>query len=368
MPRRPAQVILCGPFPEGGAIGGYARCNSLIAGSFLDDEFGIAKLALTVPGNGGPAKRMAEDMKRAVSVLLREKAPVLHLTAQYTTGTPREYAIFKMAKAHKRKFLLDIRAGWFIDIYNDPKAPVRRWMLSEMIRGADAITVEGRRYIPWLKEHFGRDATYFSNFVLDREREQRPTAPLVQPAPGQPVELVYAGRLAELKGIEEAVDACGILLQRGVAVRLNLAGNGDKAFTEPLQRQIDRLPAGTVVLHGTLSHSGVLELFSRSHMLVFPTRWVGEGHANVVNEAMQSGLPLVTTRQGFLGDVVTPECGVVLDQVSPQTVADGVAALIADWPRLQAAGQAARDRVYSQFSDRVALTALAGVYRTLLAS
>ncbi|MBI5611379.1 MAG: glycosyltransferase family 4 protein [Deltaproteobacteria bacterium] len=368
MPRRPAQVILCGPFPEGGAIGGYARCNSLIAGSFLDEEFGIAKLALTVPGNGGPARRMAEDMKRVVTVLLREKAPILHLTAQYTTGTPREYAIFKLAKAHKRKFLLDIRAGWFFDWFYDPKAPVRRWMLTEMIRGADAITVEGRRYMPWLKENFNRDAVYFPNFVTERDGQLVPPAALCQPEPGQPVELVYAGRLAEQKGIEEALDACAILLQRGVAVRMNLAGNGDRSFTEPLQRQIERLPPGTVVQHGTLSHSGVLELFSRSHMLVFPTRWVGEGHANVVNEAMQAGLPLVTTRQGFLGDVVTPECGVVLDSVSPQTVADGVAALVADWPRLQAAGKAARERVYSQFSDRVALAGLGAVYRALLAT
>ncbi len=366
MPRCPAQVILCGPFPEGGAIGGYARGNSLIAGSYLDDDFGIAKLAVTVPGDGGPARRMAVDMQRTVTMLQREKAPIVHLSAQYTSGTPREYAVFKLAKAYKRKFLLDIRAGWFIDIYGDPKAPLRRWMLAQMIRGADAITVEGKRYQPWLQQHFGREATYVPNFVLERDRELRPAAPLLPPQAGEPVELVYAGRLAELKGIEEAVDACGILQRRGLAVRLHLAGNGDGAFADVLQHHIDRLPTGTVVLHGTLNHSGVLDLFARSHLLVFPTRWTGEGHANVVNEAMQSGLPILTTHQGFLGDVVTPECGAVLQTVSPQSVADGIATLAGDWPRLQASGKAARERVYSQFSDRVAMASLGGVYRALL--
>lgn len=366
MSRSPARVILCGPFPEGGKIGGYARCNQLIAESFLDDQLGIARLALTVPGDGPLVQRMVRDLRATAACLRRESAPILHLTSQYLRGTPREYAIFRMAKAAGRKFVLDLRAGWFIESFDDPKAPINRLMLTAMLHGADAITVEGRRYQTWLQQRFGLSATYFPNFISERDSISHPPAPLDAPPPGQPCELVYVGRFVAQKGIEEAIDACGVLLGMGVPVRLHLAGSGDADFTRLLHQRAALLPGGTVVFCGTLDHGQILDLMARSHIFVFPTRWPGEGHSNALNEAMQTGLPLVTTRRGFLGDVVSAECGALLDEVTAQTVADAVASLARDWPRLQAAGRAARRRVFAEFSDGVALGRLGEVYRGLL--
>jgi len=83
---------------------------------------------------------------------------------------------------------------------------------------------------------------------------------------------------------------------------------------------------------------------------------------------MQMGLPIVATRQGFSADVVGPHCGRIVDTPDPDLLASAIAALAADWDALVACGRAARERVYAEFSDEVALARLEGVYRELLVS
>jgi glycosyltransferase involved in cell wall biosynthesis len=366
VPRRPAQVILCGPFPEAGAIGGYARCNDLIAHSFLDDQLGIQPLPLTVPGRHGLARRMATDLANAAACLRRHRAPIVHLTLQYWRGTPREWALFRMAKAAGRKVVVDIRAGNFVDHYNDPSTPWLRRMLTDELRHADALTVEGMPYVRWLQAEFGRQATWFPNFVRAADCERYPPARLEPPSKDAPCEVVYLGRLVAGKGIEETLTACRTLLGDGVNLRLNLVGGGEPAYEAQLRDMAATLPSGAVVFHGTLDHAGVLGLLGRCHVFSFPSRWPGEGHANAINEAMQAGLAIVTTRQGFLGDVVTPDCGVVLDEGSSEAVTVGLRTLVTDWPRLQAAGRAARHRLQQHFLDTVVLAELARVYAGLL--
>lgn len=349
-------------------VGGYARCNDLTATSFLAARFGIERLPVTVPGEGSFVARMWRDVRRTRRCLRDCAAPIVHLTLQYYRGTYREYAIYRMAKRHGRRFVLDIRAGCFVDCYDEPRARLRRRLLREMILGADAITVEGRAYIGWLSGRFGRESTYFPNFVQSAHREVYPSAPLEEPV-GSPVRLVYSGRLVPGKGLAESIAACAALERRGRSVELHLAGPAEHAYDDELRAEARRRGVSErVIFHGRLDHDGVLRLLASSHVFLFPSTWWGEGHSNAVNEAMQVGLPIVTTRHGFLGDVVTSECGQLLARVGADTIGRAVEHLCGDWPRLRAAGQAARERVYREFSDVAALERLAEVYERLLAS
>ena len=132
------------------------------------------------------------------------------------------------------------------------------------------------------------------------------------------------------------------------------------------RRAEEQLAADRVLFRGILDHEAVLSCLSTQQVFIFPTRWEGEGHSNAVNEAMQIGLPIVTTRQGFLADVVTEECGAVLPSPEPEALARAIAELRGDWQRLRACGAAAHARVYREFSDAAALPRLAGLYASLL--
>jgi glycosyltransferase involved in cell wall biosynthesis len=364
--RRP-QVILCGPFPESNSIGGYARYNGLVSASFLNDRFGIERLPLTVPGDGGFLRRMAVDLRQTRRRLRECPAAIFHLTAQYQLGTYREYAIYREAKRQRRSFVYDIRAGTFIECYEAPNARLRRRLLREMLEGADAVTAQGRSYVRWLEAQLGLEATWIPNLVSARQRGVYPTAPLERPASGDPIRLVYAGRLVPTKGLEETIEACGDLEKGGIVAELHAAGPGAASYRDTLERDASRtLARSRLIFHGALDHDRLLRLLATCHVFVFPTRWIGEGHPNAINEAMQVGLPIVATRHGFIEDVVTPDCGVLLPAPDGRLVAHAIADLTADWDRLRSCGAAAQQRVYRAFSDEVVLGRLAEVYERLL--
>jgi len=363
------QIILCGPFPASHLVGGYARANELTATSFLAEEFGIRRLAITLPGEGGAPARLWEDLRRTRRCLRESQAPVFHLTAQKQRGIYREWLQFHMARSHGRRFLLDIRAGQLIAAYEDCRLPLHRRLLGDMLRRADAITVEGKSDVDWIAREFGRDARWFPNYVQLRHREVFPRAELERPARGRPFRIIYAGRLIASKGLEELVKACGRLdRERDLPIRLDLAGPAEDDFEPSLRRLAAERGPGDTVFHGRMEHADLLRLLATAHVFAFPTYWPGEGHSNAVNEAMQIGLPIVTTNQGFLPDVVTDDCGVRVPQRSDEALMEAIAGLLNDWDRLRACGSAAYERVYGEFSDEVVLRRLAKLYRDLIRS
>jgi glycosyltransferase involved in cell wall biosynthesis len=347
-------------------VGGYARVNELIASSELAQRLGILRLPVTLPHEGSLPARLLTDVRRVRAALRRPGVRVLHVTAQYQKGTYREWLQYRIARRAGCAFLLDIRAGCFALAYEDPRSPLQRLLLSDMLRGADAITVEGRPDAEWIERRFGRRATFFPNFVRAADRERYAPARLVRPAAGEPLRLAYAGQLRAEKGLLELVDACALLEERGQPVELALAGVGDEAFVTELRARAGRLPPGRLRLLGRLDHDTLLASLARAHVFVFPSRWRGEGHSNAVNEAMQMGLPIVATRQGFTSDVVGPDCGRLVDALTPQALTDAVMDLARDWERLVACGRAAHTRVYARFTDEIALASLEAVYRELL--
>lgn len=358
-PRTRPRTLLCGPFPEPGAAaaGGYARANELLATSPLASRVGVERLPVSPPAAGSAARRLALDLARARRTLRHCPAPVFHLTAQYQAGTWREWALHRLARRAGRAFLLDIRAGCFPEAY--ARQRLRRPFLAAMIRGAHALAVEGRRDQAWLRERFGREALWLPNFVSAAVLESTPPASLAPPAEGEPFRLAYAGRITPEKGLHELVDACATLRAAGVRLRLALFGDGRPAEVAALEERARKAlgPEG-LELAGALPYAALLRRLGSAHLFVFPSRWWGEGHANAVNEAMQAGLPVVASTQGFLADVVTPECGWLVPPGDVRALARAIGEALADPERLRTRGRAARERARAHFSDAAVLPAL----------
>jgi glycosyltransferase involved in cell wall biosynthesis len=75
---------------------------------------------------------------------------------------------------------------------------------------------------------------------------------------------------------------------------------------------------------------------------VFPSRY--EAMSLSLLEAMAAGLPVVTARTAGGAEIITPECGIVLDDPDdPQTLARAIAQLAGDDPARRAIGEAASE-------------------------
>lgn len=179
------------------------------------------------------------------------------------------------------------------------------------------------------------------------------------PSLRQPPSLVplvlSVGRLRAKKGLDTLVQACALLLQRGVPFRCEIVGYGEE---QPrLQAQIDQLGlADQVSLAGKLTREHVIARYARAAVYVQPSRVTADGDRdgipNVLLEAMAMALPVVATRVSGIPELVEHQRnGLLTEPDDPAALADAIALLI-DQPALGARlGQAARRTVTTHFDN-----------------
>jgi glycosyltransferase involved in cell wall biosynthesis len=181
------------------------------------------------------------------------------------------------------------------------------------------------------------------------------------PAHGsRPLKLLFAGRLIEEKGAAEVLLAASRMRE---PPEVMIAGDGpDRSRLEALA---SRLSVSTRFL-GQLDADGMAEAYRSADVFVLPTRWA-EGFPTVISEAMDFGLPIVTTcNRGMADHLAEGTNALFCDPQDPGTL---VAALdkMASGPQLRLAmGTANREAVARFEPGAVARDYLADI-RTVLA-
>ena len=156
--------------------------------------------------------------------------------------------------------------------------------------------------------------------------------------PSRTLRLLYVGRLLEWKGIDLALRAVKHLLERSVAVRLTIVGEG------PARRRLERMAerlgtADAVHFEPWTPHEQLPEQYYAHDVMLFPSLRDSGGMA--VLEALAHGLPVVCTDRGGPGTIVNERCGRVV-RTSGQSREDLATSLA------EAVRQLSRDRVLTK--------------------
>jgi glycosyltransferase involved in cell wall biosynthesis len=179
--------------------------------------------------------------------------------------------------------------------------------------------------------------------------------------------LGYIGRLADDKGIAEAIEALDILQQHSSNhLTLKIAGSGPY---EPALRAISDRPStkARVEFMGALFGADKLRFWKEIDIFVFPT-FHREGLPYTILEAMASGTPIITTRVGGIPDVIQNGVqGVLLDSHTPQAVAEAINRLASDRKALREMSKAAVQRARDAYSVERLADQFGSLYRELLA-
>ena len=150
-----------------------------------------------------------------------------------------------------------------------------------------------------------------------------------------------AGRLEEIKGFQDAIDAMRSLPQ----LDLRIAGAG--AYEAALRRRADGLD--NVVFEGRLDGAGLAALFRGARAVVVPSL-VYETFGYVVLESFAEGTPVIVRDLGALPELVAESGGgLVFDTLDG--LVDAIDRVVADdifRDELGANGRAARNGVWSE--------------------
>ena len=182
--------------------------------------------------------------------------------------------------------------------------------------------------------------------------------------------LVTVGRLVEKKGIEYALRAVRILVDRGLDVEYRVLGDGPGR--ERLAGLIAELGLETrVALQGRGVQAKVRAGLEDADVLVAPSVTAAdgdeEGIPNVLKEAMASGLPVVATRHAGIPELVEDGVsGLLVPERDEAALADALERLARAPAGWAAMGRAGREKIEKEYDIDRLNDRLAGLLEGLI--
>jgi len=194
--------------------------------------------------------------------------------------------------------------------------------------------------------------TYNKKFILPYGIPvELPTAIERTPNPG-PVKLLFLSNYVRSKGIIDLIDALEKVAATNRNFHLRLVGKPYDVSIDELNDHIrQKNLTGLITVCGPRYKEEKWEELRQAELLVFPTYYPNETFGLVLLEAMQWGLPIITTREGGIPDVIEDGVsGLLIDQRDTSALADKILLLLEDPAKRIAMGTAARERFMKKFT------------------
>lgn len=275
-----------------------------------------------------------------------------------------------------------IPAGWACTHLDDPLA--RRTVVTEHT-GPFALVLSRRAGESYVRAALAKAAAVVAvgeplrqdMLAVGIEREiaviGNPVGDEFAPAPPPPIEVddrgrpryraLFVGRLTELKGVPELIDAAMALSREAAfAIEWHVAGYG------PLEGEMRRRfrqagLADRLTLHGFCDKSTVARLLREAHFLVLPSH--GETFGLAIGEALSVGRPVVTTDAAGCKALVGDGDGVLARIGDAGSLAEAVGRLLSDYAAWD--WRAIANRSAARFSAAAICTRYAGIMRKVRA-
>lgn len=281
-------------------------------------------------------------------------ADVVHLTAVYNFTTLPTLLACKV----RRKPLV-----W------SPRGGLQRWAGSTNVRLKDVWDWACRALAPdrmvlhvtsedeaqqSLRRYSGVSAANIPNGIDLPEVRAREPAPALR--------LLYIGRLHPIKGLENLIQAAGLLKGAPFSWRLTIAGDGGADYRATLHALVGTLGIGDrVTFCGDVRDDAKDSLFRSSDVLVLPSH--SENFGIAAAEALAYGIPVIASKGTPWSRLESEGCGAWVSN-EPGALARAIAQM-ASSPR-EDYGMRARALAESEFSWGHVAGQMAMVYEGLL--
>ena len=362
-------VVLCGPSTQldaggyGGGKGGFVRNVDALLEHFSD---GDVTMTLSPYSTRRFSRwwmvmlplRLVSDLRVFVRNIRRGAA--VHMMMTYGMAIYREFGMSLIAALLRRPVILDIRGGSFVP-WLESAGWMKRAMAHWSLRHAEIVLGQGRAVVSYLRPLYGEKVHHFPNFVQKRYWP----AEVPRRCRSRELAVIFVGYCYDGKGVFELVEGCSRAVLCGMSMRLTLVG----AESADFKRFLDgyAAPAGlTIERRGTLDFDAVQEVLSRSDVFCFPTRHFGEGHPNAITEAMAHGVTIVTTRHGFIPELLDESTAYFVEPGSAQAIADALVRIDANREEACDKASKARAEVAARFSEAGVLGNLREHYQRVL--
>lgn len=319
------------PPPVHGAamVGKYIHDSEVVNSTFDCHYINLTTAAsLEDIGCGGLRKalRFAVLLRTIVRTIRAIKPEVVYVTPNACGGA--FYKDFIVVQAIKRY------ASRIVVHYHNKGVSTRqnRWLDDRLyrrfFRGLKVIILAEALYQDVAK-YVRREDLFICPNGIPETLTAEPTAKRSNTTP----RLLFLSNLLESKGVLVLLDACKILKDKGCAFVCDLVG-GETAEIDAMRidKEIrDRGLSATTSYRGRKYGADKEAAFAQADIFVFPTYYPNETFGLVNLEAMEHKLPIVSTDEGGIRDVVKDgENGFIAEKKNAESLAKCIETLLND--------------------------------------
>lgn len=223
------------------------------------------------------------------------------------------------------------------------------FLYRRVFKNAHAILLSKYLYSDVEKYFTPERVHYCPNGIPDIDFKQKK----LEKRKNEKVEILFLSNLIESKGVFVLLKACEILKQKGLPFHCTYVGGEGDVNAHQFQEKTKELGLSDQVVYVGKKYGTDKEvIFSKADIFAFPTYYEYETFGLVNLEAMQFCLPIVSTYEGGIPDIVEDgKTGFLVQQKDFKALADKLEILIKD-PELRIAmGKAGRlkyEKMYTQ--------------------
>lgn len=347
--RRVLSVLHYPPPVHGAAmVGQYIMESKLINDSF---DFFYINLGTSTSvheiGQGGwsKIKRFLSILKQTFENLRRHKPKLIYITLTASgAGFYKDAFIVLLAKLFEKKVVFHFHNKGVSRKQN-------RWLdhiLYKMVfRKAEVILLskhlyyDVKKYVPQERVHYCPNGIP-ANVKIKYDRKIY----------NGPVRLLFLSNLIESKGVFVLLEACKLLQKKSLQFHCTFIGSQGDIEIDQFHNRVKNLGLiGVVDYAGRKYGIDKEEAYSKSDIFVFPTYYPNETFGLVNLEAMQFSLPVVSTLEGGIPDVIKEgETGFLVEKENSEALAEKLELLILNPKLRKKMGQAGRKRYEEHFT------------------
>ena len=340
------------PIHGSAMVGKYIKDSKVVENTF-DTEFINLSTSLTIDEIGkNPIIKIARYIKIIFKTLIalisfQPNMVYLAITAK-GMGFYKDFPIALLVKLFGKKLVLHYHSK---GVSNYQDKPLDNRLYKILFKSSKVILLSENLFKDISKYVAKKDVYYCPNGIPVLEYSNNDFSLQDERTP----QLLFLSNLIESKGIYILLEALEILKNKGLKFYCNLVGGeGDISSIQLNNRLKSQKLENCVTYLGKKYNHEKWSFFLSSDAFVFPTYYHNECFPLVLLEAMMFGLPIISTYEGGIPDIINhQETGFIVERQNSIELAERIKFIIENPDLAKQMGKRARNQFLQSFTLEV---------------
>ena len=315
------------PVHGSSVVGQYIKDSKVVNNAF-DTRFINLSTSLTIDEIGKkPIRKITRYIKILSKVIVslifyNPKVVYLAITSK-GPGFYKDLPIALLVKLFGKKLVLHYHSK---GVSNYQHKIIDHWLYKILFKNSKVILLSENLFEDISKYVSKKDVYYCPNGIPVVEYSNNNLSLQDKSTP----QLLFLSNLIESKGVNILLEALELLKDEGVVFHCNLVGGEGDISLNQLNFKIQSLELEKYVSYlGEKYDQEKYEIFNSSYCFIFPTYYHNETFGLVNLEAMMFELPVISTNEGGISDIVKHnETGFIVEKKNPVALFESIKQLI----------------------------------------